>query len=243
MLEISKDSPLPLYYQLKESILTALKNKEFEVGEKLPSERELADYHNVSRMTVKKAVDILVDNGYLVRKQGSGTFVSDYQKNHFISPILSFSKEMKNMGVDYRSKILSFEKIKSKRASLKLNLSRNELLFHLERLRLIENKIFLLENTYLAVKNFPDLKREDLTNSSLFKIIEEKYNINLIEAEAEVEAVILNSKIAEKMNLKTGLLALHLQQYSKNNSGEIIEYTSAYYRNDNYSFKFTFDLK
>lgn len=91
---INKNSPLPLYYQLKENILKALKKEEFKVGERLPAERELAEYHNISRMTVKKAIDILVDNNYLIRKQGSGTFVNDYQKNYSISPLLSFSQEM-----------------------------------------------------------------------------------------------------------------------------------------------------
>src|SRR6056297_3635085 len=105
MQEINKKSPLPLYYQLKESILNAVKNKEFDVGDQLPSERELAEYHNISRMTVKKAVDILVDNGYLLRKQGSGTFVTDYQQSYSISPLLSFTKEMEKKGLNYTTKI------------------------------------------------------------------------------------------------------------------------------------------
>ncbi|PUU87380.1 MAG: GntR family transcriptional regulator, partial [Halanaerobium sp.] len=147
MQEINKNSPLPLYYQLKESILNAVKNKEFEVGERLPSERELAEYHNISRMTVKKAVDILVDNGYLIRKQGSGTFVTDYQQSYSISPLLSFTKEMEKKGLSYTTKILAFNKIRDKQAAKKMNLDSKTELFKLERLRLIENKPFLLENT------------------------------------------------------------------------------------------------
>jgi GntR family transcriptional regulator len=242
MQEINKNSPLPLYYQLKESILNAVKNKEFDVGDRLPSERELAEYHNISRMTVKKAVDILVDNGYLLRKQGSGTFVTDYQQSYSISPLLSFTKEMEKKGLNYTTKILNFTEIKDQNAAAKMNLDSEAKLFKLERLRLIENKPFLLENTYLAAENFSNLKKDELENNSLFKLIKDKYNIQLSNAEAEVEAVIFDSTIADKMQVKEGMLGLYFEQFSKNENEEIIEYTSAYYRNDNYKFKFTFDL-
>jgi len=242
MQEINKTSPLPLYYQLKESILTAVQNKEFEVGERLPSERELAEYHNISRMTVKKAVDILVDNGYLIRKQGSGTFVTDYQQSYSISPLLSFTKEMEAKDLNYTTKILNFTEITDQKVASKMNLQPEAKIYQLERLRLIENKPFLLENTFLAADNFPDLKKDELENSSLFKIIKNKYNIQLSTAEAEVEAVIFDADIAAKMQVKEGLLGLYFEQFSKNEKLEIIEYTSAYYRNDNYKFKFTFDL-
>lgn len=239
--KINKNSPLPLYYQLKESILKAVKNQDFKIGERLPSERELAEYHNISRMTVKKAVDILVDDGYLFRKQGSGTFVNDYQQSYSISPLMSFTKEMEKKGLNYNSKILNFNKIKSENIALKMNLDSKENLYHLQRLRLIENKPFLLENTYLSATKFKNLTKEKIKNSSLFKIIKNEYNIQLTEAEAEVESVIFNNKIAEKMQIKEGMLGLSFEQLSKSKN-EIIEYTSAYYRNDNYKFKFKFDL-
>ena len=242
MQEINKNSPLPLYYQLKESILTAIKNKEFEVGDRLPSERELAEYHNISRMTVKKAVDILVDNGYLIRKQGSGTFISDYQESYSISPLLSFSREMEQKGLSYKSQLLKFSKIKNDKISKKMNLSSDKELYHIQRLRLIEDKPFLLENTYLSAEKFNGLEKEEIENNSLYKIIKDKYKIKLINAEAEVEAVIFDSQTAKKMQVQEGILGLYFEQFSKNENNKIIEYTSAYYRNDNYKFKFSFNL-
>ncbi|ADO76760.1 GntR family transcriptional regulator [Halanaerobium praevalens] len=239
---INKNSPLPLYYQLKENILKALKKEEFKVGERLPAERELAEYHNISRMTVKKAIDILVDNNYLIRKQGSGTFVNDYQKNYSISPLLSFSQEMEKKNLNYSSKILAFKQVQNKKIAAKMNLKAETKLLELERLRLIEKKPFLLEKTFLEFKRFKDLKKEELKNNSLFEIIKSKYHIQLNKAEAEVEALIFDQKISKKMQIKEGLLGLYFEQISKNKNREIIEFTSAYYRNDNYKFKFKFDL-
>ena len=243
MKEINKNSPLPLYYQLKESILEAIKNEEIVVGEKIPSERELAEYHNISRMTVKKAVDILVNNDYLIKKQGRGTFVSNYKESYSISPLLSFTKEMEKKGLNYKNKILNFTKVKDKKIAKKLNFKENDKFFRFERLRLIENKPFLLEKTYLSTKKIADLKQEELKNNSLFKLIKNKYNIKLKNAEAEIEAVILNDQIAKKMKVKEGMLGLYFEQISRDENDEIIEYTSAYYRNDNYKFKFKFDLE
>ena len=243
MKEINKNSPLPLYYQLKESILKAIKNEEIVVGEKIPSERELAEYHNISRMTVKKAVDILVNNDYLIKKQGRGTFVSNYKESYSISPLSSFTKEMEKKGLNYKNKILDFSKIKDKKIAKKLNLKENDEFFKIERLRLIENKPFLLEKTYLSTKKIADLKKEDLKTNSLFKLIKNKYNIKLKNAEAEIEAVILNDQVAKKMKVKEGMLGLYFEQISRDENDEIIEYTSAYYRNDNYKFKFKFDLE
>jgi len=243
MKEINKNSPLPLYYQLKESILEAIKNEEIVVGEKIPSERELAEYHNISRMTVKKAVDILVNNDYLIKKQGRGTFVSNYKESYSISPLLSFTKEMEKKGLNYKNKILNFTKVKDKKIAKKLNFKENDKFFRFERLRLIENKPFLLEKTYLSTKKIADLKQEELKNNSLFKLIKNKYNIKLKNAEAEIEAVILNDQVAKKMKVKEGMLGLYFEQISRDENDEIIEYTSAYYRNDNYKFKFKFDLE
>jgi len=243
MKEINKNSPLPLYYQLKESILEAIKNEEIVVGEKIPSERELAEYHNISRMTVKKAVDILVNNDYLIKKQGRGTFVSNYKESYSISPLLSFTKEMEKKGLNYKNKILNFTKVKDKKIAKKLNFKENDKFFRFERLRLIENKPFLLEKTYLSTKKIADLKKEDLKTNSLFKLIKNKYNIKLKNAEAEIEAVILNDQVAKKMKVKEGMLGLYFEQISRDENDEIIEYTSAYYRNDNYKFKFKFDLE
>jgi len=242
MKEINKNSPLPLYYQLKESILEAIKNEEIVVGEKIPSERELAEYHNISRMTVKKAVDILVNNDYLIKKQGRGTFVSNYKESYSISPLLSFTKEMEKKGLNYKNKILNFTKVKDKKIAKKLNFKENDKFFRFERLRLIENKPFLLEKTYLSTKKIADLKKEDLKTNSLFKLIKNKYNIKLKNAEAEIEAVILNDQVAKKMKVKEGMLGLYFEQISRDENDEIIEYTSAYYRNDNYKFKFSFNL-
>lgn len=243
MKEINKNSPLPLYYQLKDSILESIKKEEFIVGEKLPSERELAEYHNISRMTVKKAVDILVNNDYLIRKQGRGTFVSNYKESYSISPLLSFTKEMEKKDLDYKSKILDFSKITDQKIAKKFNFKTKTQFFKIERLRLIKNKPFLLENTYLSTKRFANLKKEDLKNNSLFKLIKNKYNIKLNNAEAEIEAVILNNLVAKKMKVKEGMLGLYFEQISKDENDEVIEFTSAYYRNDNYKFKFKFDLE
>ncbi|SFL60832.1 GntR family transcriptional regulator [Halanaerobium salsuginis] len=242
MKKINKSSPLPLYYQLKENILAAIQADEFTAGEQLPAERELAEYNNISRMTVKKAVDILVDSGYLIRKQGSGTFITDYQDNYSISPLLSFSQEMQKKGLDYKTKLLKFEIIPAAELAEKLNCQPDDKVYHLERLRIIEAHPFLLENTYLPSYLFPELSKQELSNSSLYQLIQDKYKLKLTNVEAEVEAIMFNDQIAQKMDLKAGSLGLYFEQSSFDAQEQLVEFTSAYYRNNNYKFKFNFNL-
>ena len=242
MKKISKNSPLPLYYQLKELLFELIKDGRLKTGDRLPAERKLAEYQNVSRMTVKKAVDELVNNGYLVRKQGSGTYVAELNKKYEISPIASFSEEMKKKDLIFKTELIKFDIIINKNAAVKLNIETEDRIYHLQRLRIIDELPFLLENTYLPAKNFPSLEKEDLQESSLFRIMKEKYGCILSRAEAEVEPVIINKDTAEQMGIKKKVLGLYLEQFTYSSDNQILEYTSAHYRSESYKFKLKFKL-
>ncbi|MGM0602731.1 MAG: GntR family transcriptional regulator [Bacillota bacterium] len=240
--KISKNSPLPLYYQLKELLLKLIVDGKLKTGDRLPAERKLAEYQNVSRMTVKKAVDELVNNGYLIRKQGSGTFVAELNKEYQISPIASFSEEMKKKDLNFKTELLKFEITNNINAAEKLNINTEDQIYYLQRLRIIDEIPFLLENTYLPAKDFPSLEREDLQQNSLFRIMKEKYGCILSRAEAEVEPVIIDKDTAEKMRLEKQELGLYLEQFTYSSENKILEYTSAHYRSDSYKFKLKFRL-
>jgi len=93
MRKINKNSPIPLYYQLREEIIRLIKNGDLLPKEKLPAERELSSFHGVSRMTINKAINELVKSDYLIRQQGRGTFVRELPDQFSISPLASFSEQ------------------------------------------------------------------------------------------------------------------------------------------------------
>ena len=85
MKKIVKDSPLPLHYQLKQILLEMIENELLKPGDSIPSERELCEAQDVSRMTVNKAILSLVNEGVLYREQGKGTFVAKPKINQNLS--------------------------------------------------------------------------------------------------------------------------------------------------------------
>lgn len=105
---VSKESPIPLHYQIKEILQEMIENEELKSGDAIPTERELCMIQGVSRMTVNKAIMSLVNEGLLYREQGKGTFVAKPKKNKEIAGLKSFSEIMHDKGIKTETKILFF---------------------------------------------------------------------------------------------------------------------------------------
>ena len=92
---IDKKSPLPLYYQVEEHIKQTIQSEELQPGDALPSERELSENFQISRMTVRQAITNLVNQGFLFREKGRGTFVSNQKFEQNLQGLTSFTEDMK----------------------------------------------------------------------------------------------------------------------------------------------------
>jgi len=221
-----------------------IKQEILKPGEKIASERDISDYQNISRMTVHKAIDELVQENYLYREHGKGTFVSEKIIPSAISPLASFSSEMKKKGIQTSSKILSWQTIKpSPFIAGKLQTKINQDILKFTRLRFIKKKPFLLEKVHLSSKHCPDLTKKEIEKNSLYQLLKEKYYLILSQAEATVEPVLLNNEISRILKTDEDTIGLLFNQTTYLENNEPIEYTVAYYQNDQYKFKFKFDEK
>jgi len=106
---INKNSPIPLYYQLEEHIKGLIENGELSPGDALPPEREYAEKYQISRMTVRQAFTQLVNEGYLYRLQGKGTFVAERKIEQPLQGLTSFTEDMKARGFTPGNKLIKFE--------------------------------------------------------------------------------------------------------------------------------------
>lgn len=241
MIAINKNSPLPLYYQLKKDIMRLIDEGKLKRGDKIPSERKLCAYHNVSRMTVNKAIEKLVQEGYLYREQGKGTFVAEQEQAYVISPLASFTAEMEKRGFTPLTRLKKWKIIKAgDKLADKLRIKTEDKLYRLERVRFVEDTPFLWEKVHLPVKFCPDLERNELDNISLYRVLEEKYHYNLSYAEATVEPVLLNNQVASELETDENTLGLLFYQLTYLEEGRPIEWTEAYYRNDDHKFRLQF---
>src|SRR5690554_6426334 len=107
--KLNRDIPVPLYYQLKETILSEIKKENYKKGDAIPTEKELSEIFDISRTTVRQPVKELVNEGWLYRVKSKGTFVSSPKINqNFVQSIESFNDEIRNSGRVPRTELIDF---------------------------------------------------------------------------------------------------------------------------------------
>ncbi|SHF37592.1 GntR family transcriptional regulator [Caldanaerobius fijiensis DSM 17918] len=237
MERLDEKSPIALYIQLRNILIDKIKSGQWKVNDKIPTERELCDMYNVSRATVRLALQELERDGYIYRKQGRGTFVAPPKIEQNITHFYSFSEEMKKRGLVPSSKILGFEVIKSdKKLADILNLKEGDEVLSLKRLRLANGEPIMLETSYLPYNMCRDMTREDVEKMSLYEALRTKCGIIPNSADETFEPVLTNSYEAEVLNYEAGKPALLLERITYS-FGTPIEYNKGIVRGDRCKYR------
>jgi DNA-binding GntR family transcriptional regulator len=175
---LSQENKVPLYLQLKESIRSEIVNQKLKSGEKIPTEVELSEKYEISRVTVRKAITELVDEGYLIKKQGKGTFVSKPKMERKIVHFLSFSTACEANGLKASSKVIKREILQPEpEVAQKLQLVADELVVYIQRVRYAGENPLMLENNYFPYNKYKFLLNENL-EGSLYQTLKEKHQID-----------------------------------------------------------------
>jgi GntR family transcriptional regulator len=226
---------LPRYYQIEQAILEQIQQKLIKPGTQLPSEAELAQKYQVSRITAKRALDDLVKQGWAYRQQGRGTFVAQTRIRD-ISGFGSFSEDIKARGLVPGSQVLLFEDVEPEQELReRLKLAEGEHVYLLKRLRLANDEPVAVETAYLPCRFFQGLINENLTNKSLYSILTEKYQIVPTWADAEIDAREATKEEASLLKLggKKSVLAARRVTYAANY--DVIETVDSIYRGDRFT--------
>ena len=238
MKKVNKSSPIPLYYQLKDIISELIEDEELKPNDPIPPERELCEYHGVSRMTVNKAIANLVNEGLLYREQGKGTFVAKPKEGYQLSRLLSFTEDMKAKGLQVDTRIISFQrKTATRKIQKALNLPEKDEVFEIKRLRLVSEEPYAIETAYLPVSICEGLTREKLDNKSLYDILRSEYGLRMDYAHQTIEAVIVDEYESEILQVAQKSIALMLSRKTYLEGDRPMELTKAVYRGDKYKFE------
>lgn len=239
MKKVSKQNPLPLYYQLKEIIQEMIENEELKPGDPVPPERELCEVHGISRMTARKAITDLVNEGLLYREQGKGTFVAEPKIKQQLSQLKGFTEQMAEKGLKTDTKILSFEiKEATKKIMEHLNLEKNHnKVIELRRVRIVENEPIAIEIVWIPLVMCADFHEDMKEGKSLYNIFKEKYGYDLDYAKQTIEPIKINDYESSLLNINVNSLALLFRRKTYLNDGRVIEYTKAIYRSDKYKYE------
>lgn len=241
MRKVAKNSPVPKYYQLKEILKEMIENEELKPGDSIPTEMELCGYHEVSRMTARKAIQCLVYEGLLYREQGRGTYIAHPKEKRNVSQLLSFTEEMRARGEELKNKVLLFEEKAPNKKILKLlNFDKStDLVYEIKRLRIVSGIPVAIESAHIPNSIAPGLLKEDIERNSLYNLLENKYAVKLSYGKQSVEPVILTSYECDLLGINENKLGLLFERVTYSENNQAIEYTKSIYRSDIYKLEQT----
>ena len=204
-MKLNKDSIMPLYQQLKNAMKSEINNENIKRGDKILTESELSEQYEVSRITVRKAIDDLVADGYLVKKQGKGTFVNKAKIQRKIEHLLSFSEACIANGMVPSSIVIKKDVIIPDEEDQQiLGIKSNEKALYTQRIRLADNEPIMLENNIYSFNKYGFLLNEDLSGS-LYNLLSIKYNIKPSgSSNSSVEIVRASSSISKSLHINIG---------------------------------------
>jgi GntR family transcriptional regulator len=230
--KLDESSDLPLYQQLQRSLRAAIEKRVVGPDDALPPERDLADELSVSRITVRKAIDGLVDEGLLVRRQGAGTFVCARVEKNF-AKLTSFSEDMRARGRKPRSMWLNRSKgTVSPEESLTLRLSPGTPVYRFHRLRFADEAPMALEYATVLGTCLPAVESVD---SSLYEALEKTGN-RPVRALQRLRAVLLTAEQAKLLKAHERDAGLLVERVGFHTDGRAVEFSQSFYRGDIYDF-------
>jgi GntR family transcriptional regulator len=236
---IDKNSPIPIYHQLEEYIKSQIESGALKVDEAIPSEREYAERYQISRMTVRQAINNLVNEGYLYRQKGRGTFVNKQKVEQKLQGLTSFTEDMLERGMKPSSKLLSFQIIPADiQVASRLKLKENTPVYEIQRVRLADDVPMALETTYLPANLVKGLT-EEIINQSLYKYIEDTLLLTISEAAQQIEAASAKEIEVKHLEIEKGSPVLLILRTSYLQDGTPFEFVKSAYRADRYKFVHT----
>jgi GntR family transcriptional regulator len=204
------------------------------VGESIPSERQLSTDLGVSRLTVRAALDDLVREGYLVRRRGSGTFVSEPKIAQELT-MTSFSEDMRRRGMRPASKTLELKVVPAgARLGRFLHVSPSEPVVVAKRLRLADRETMAIETLHVREALVPDLTPRDLEERSFYELLRERYGISIAGGLQTIEPTVTNDEESEALGVPLHSPAFLFERFSRGESGELVEFVHSIYRGDRY---------
>jgi GntR family transcriptional regulator len=234
---IYRNSPVPRYHQLKEILREKIRAGELKPGDLIPSERELSETYGISRMTARQAITELVNEGVFYREQGKGTFVTRNKITQQLMRLTGFTEDIRARGQQPSTRVLACRMCSADEvAAERLRISPGQPIVCLQRLRLADGEPLAVEFSHLSFKGCERLLEEDLEQHSLYRLLETKFVLPLMEAEQELEAGLAGNEEAQLLNIPLGSSVLYIRRTTYTERDQPIEYAKSIYRGNKYVF-------
>lgn len=228
---------VPLYLQVKNHLLSSIQSGKWTEGDLLPSESELCEIYQVSKITIREAVGVLVREGILERLQGKGTFVRRAKYEPHLSGLFSFTKWSIQNGFEPSTRAIKIEAdFRDATVAGELGVRSDRELVRIERLRLADNEPLCLEQIYIPAAICPDIHLKDIVGRPFNDILLNDYGIPLFKSAVAIEAAGADQytrKLLRMGKLESALIIKHIV-FSKDS--KIIYLVRCAYRGDKVKF-------
>jgi GntR family transcriptional regulator len=223
----------PLYGKVEEVLASEIARGDHRPGDRLPSEDELLARFGVSRITVRRAIQNLIQRGVVEIQRGRGTFVLAPKVSQELTRLTGFVEDMDTHGRKASARVVSKGIVAaSLRVAQHLGVSKGARVMRIERVRLADAVPMSFDETYLPLEIGKQIVRNDLRVRPIFALLEEKYGIPLTEAEYSLEAAAASAHVAGALNVPEGAPIFRIERTSFTTSGRPIDYEMLSYRGD-----------
>ena len=240
--DLDARSPIPLYMQIRELLRQRILDGVYKSHEQMPSENEMVALFDVSRITVRQALNDLQREGIIFRIHGKGTFVSKPKAVQSLTRLQGLGEALSTAGFEIRSRVLGHRVVRADAyVAAQLAIAEHEEVMEIRRVRCIDRDPMSLDVTYLPVKTGRRVVKADLRQRDIFAILENDLGIALGNAQLQISAIAADTALAETLNLPSGAAILRIQRLTFSAEGAPLDFEYLYHRGD--AFQYRLDLE
>lgn len=243
-MNLVKDSPIPLYYQIREILRKEILESELPHGSSLPSESDLMERFSVSRATVRRAMQDLVQEGLVYRLRGRGAFVRSLRIVQELTALTGFVEDMLELGHRPLARLVKAEQVPANETvAAKLNLPIGETVTYIERVRLANEIPLSFDTTWLPNDLGQKIVQDNLDIYPIYSLLEDKYGILLGNAQYVIDAAVAEATLARILNIDEGAPIFIIERTAQTTEGIPIDFEMLHYRADRIRFALQLNRK
>ena len=245
MRPLDRNGNIPLVYQLGEAVRDKIVRGEYRLDQPIPTEGELQKLYGVSRTTVRLALAKLVNEGYIRRQQGKGTYVNPRglvtkgkpkRLSRDMFGVKSTTRIIQSAGMKVRTEVRHFERgLPSEEVAEKLGIGQRDPVLHFQRVRYADDKPLVMEKSWIPAAQCPDLRREDVKNS-LYSVLFKKYHHRIAAAHQSLRAIVASELEAQTLDLQVGEPVMLVYGVTYLDDGRAIEAQESHFRAESIEF-------
>lgn len=228
----------PLHKKISDELRLKIDEGELAVDEKIPSENELCEQFSVSRLTVRRSLQTLEQEGLIYRCQGLGAFVKDQEATKQMIHLSDFEEDMIGAGMRPESKVLLSSVVTPTKEVLRqMHLQEGTKVFRLDRLRLGNERPVAFDTTWLPMVYGQLIADENMADTTIYKVLEEKYHIDVVSGKARITAALPDEDLCRHLDIEAGNPLLLFRRTSYTENEKLIYYQERYIRPDRMAYE------